>query len=199
MEAVYIFENKKAKLVKVGITHLWTTSVKDRLIDLNNQWSEKKVTCQICGYKRYIDASGLIKKHIVSGRICPGGNEPPLEKNTSLAQKYLHDLNVEKRSACGNEKSSITRKVNTIKRRIKIFEQQEVLVGKFSINTVFYTESAEIVEQVSHKILADKFFKYSRLGEVFHCSVLDAVEAVESALNQLGLTYYSEKVSKITE
>ncbi len=37
MEVVYIFENKKAKLVKVGITHLWTTSVKDRLIDLNNQ------------------------------------------------------------------------------------------------------------------------------------------------------------------
>ena len=111
MEAVYIFENKKAKMVKVGMSHLWTTSVKDRLIDLNNQWSGKKVTCQICGYKRFIGARGLINNHVVSGRSCPGGNEPPLEKNTSLAQKYLHNLKVEKRSACGNEKASIVSKI----------------------------------------------------------------------------------------
>ena len=167
MEAVYIFENKKAKLVKVGITHLWTTSVKDRLIDLNNQWSEKKVTCQICGYKRYIDASGLIKKHIVSGRICPGGNEPPLEKNTSLAQKYLQDLNVEKRSACGNEKSSITRKVNTIKRRIKIFEQQEVLVGKFSIILFFILNLQKLLNRFRIKSLQINFSNTPDLEKFF--------------------------------
>jgi len=116
-----------------------------------------------------------------------------------LAQNYLDSLRVKQSSAFGSEKGSITRKINTIERRIKIFEKQEVLVGKFSINTIFYTESAEIVEQLSHKILADNFFKYSRLGEVFHCSVLDALEAVESALNQLGLTHDSEKTTKITE
>jgi len=54
MEAVYIFENRKAKLIKVGITHLWTTSVEDRLMDLNNQYLGKKATCQICGYKRFV-------------------------------------------------------------------------------------------------------------------------------------------------
>jgi len=199
MEAVYIFENRKAKLIKVGITHLWTTSVEDRLMDLNNQYLGKKATCQICGYKRFVWSKGLINSHVISGTRCPGGNKIPLEKDITLAQNYLDSLRVKQSSAFGSEKGSITRKINTIERRIKIFEKQEVLVGKFSINTIFYTESAEIVEQLSHKILADNFFKYSRLGEVFHCSVLDALEAVESALNQLGLTHDSEKTTKITE
>lgn len=193
MEAVYIFENQKAKLVKVGITHLWTSGVKDRLNDLNNQWLGNKVTCQICGYKRFIDDNGLMKNHVVSGKTCPGGNKLPLEKNTSIAQNYLHDLKLERKTACGDEKSSITRKINKIEQRIKTFDQQDIRVGQFTINTIFYTESAEIIEQLSHKILIAKFTKYSKLGEVFCCSSSDAIMAVEQALSSLGILHLSRK------
>ena len=42
---VYVFENGDAQRVKVGVTH----GLGDRLAALNDLWTGRTVTCQICG------------------------------------------------------------------------------------------------------------------------------------------------------
>jgi hypothetical protein len=52
---------------------------------------------------------------------------------------------------------------------------------------------AQVVESLSHAILANHLDRLAPFGEVFCCSVSEATEAVETALSQLGLLHSVKK------
>jgi len=191
---VYILENKKAKRVKVGMTINHAT---DRLQDVNDKWSNKKATCQICGGRRLVNIERLIPKHVVSGNSCPGGGKPPLEKDVTLAKSHLNSIKNHLVGLSGAEKGSATRIVNNLKNRIEKYQHHNEPVGVWQVHTVFYTECAEEVELMSHKILIEYLDEEALIGEVFCCSVSKATKAVEAALSQLGLLYSAKKETQL--
>lgn len=190
--AVYIFENSQAKRVKVGMT---INNIKGRLGDVNDMWLERKVTCQICG-GHLVNFSGRVPKHVVSGISCPGGNALPLEKDVTLAESHLDNMKIRHNELSGSEKGSSTKIINTLKKRIEVFRYRERPIGIWQLNTAFYTDCAEEVELLSHEILAEHLDKAVSFGEVFSCSVSEATEAVENALDQLGLLHSARKEVK---
>jgi DNA-directed RNA polymerase subunit RPC12/RpoP len=190
---VYILENPKAQRVKIGMT---INDAAERLKSVNDMWLERKATCQICGGRRLINEKGLIPKHVISGIGCPGGDALPLEKDVSLAEEYLENLKKNHSKLSGSEKGSTTRIVNNLKNRIELHRNHDQPIGMWKINTVFYTESAEEVELLSHEILADYLDTQALFGEVFSCSASKATEAIESALSKLGLLHSARKEIK---
>lgn len=192
--AVYILENLEAQRVKVGMT---INDVALRLRNANDMWHEHKVTCQICGTRRLVklnvyDSRGgfaprLVPKHVVSGLNCPGGNELPLEGDITLARTHLKKLKLRVAEASGSEKGSLTRRINTLEERIRGRLQHNRGCGVWRIGTVYQTECAEQVELLSHEFLAEHLDRTAPFGEVFICSISEAREAVERAMNQLGL------------
>lgn len=190
---VYIFENSKAQRVKVGMT---INNAVDRLRDVNDKWLEIKVTCQVCGGRRLINAEGVVPHHVECGISCPGGNALPLEKDVTLAESYLENMKSRLGELSGSEKGSVTRKIKTLENRIGLYRNYNPPIGVWQLSTAFYTECAEQVELLSLKILAERLDKAAPFGEVFSCSVSDATEAVETALGQLGLLHSARKEIK---
>lgn len=190
---VYIFENTKAQRVKVGMT---INDVADRLSDVNDMWLERKVTCQICG-ARLLNTGGHISQHFVSGRECLGRYALPLEKDVSLAESHLDNLKNSLSKLSDSEKGSVIRKIKTLERRIGLYRHYNQPVGVWQFRVAFYTQCAEQVELLSHKILADRLDKLAPFGEVFCCSVSEGTEAVETVLNQLGLLNSARKEIKL--
>lgn len=191
--AVYIFENLKAQRVKVGMSINSTTNIVDRLRDVNNKWLGRKVTCQICGQRRYINIKGLVPEHVVSGISCAGGNGLPLEKNIALAESHLDYMKRSLAELYGNEKGSVRRKIKTLEKRIALYRFYIPPVGVWRLNTAFYTECAVEVELLTHEILAERLDRLAPFGEVFTCSVSEATAAVETALIQLGELHSARK------
>ena len=196
MGAIYILENSKAQRVKVGVTGNWTVSVVDRLRDVNNKWLGINATCQICGGRRLITASGLIPQHVVSGRSCPGGKELPLEKDVAFAESHLDNMKNRRNKLSGSEKGSVTRIIKTLEKRIELHRHCERPIGMWQLSTSFYTECEGEVESLSHEILAERLDRTAPFGEVFSCSVSEATEAIETALSQLGLLQSARKEIK---
>jgi len=196
--AVYILENKLAQRVKVGMT---INDVALRLRDANDMWLEQKLTCQICGGRRLakITAFGprLVPRHAVSGTQCPGSNALPLERDRTLAMSQVEYLKVRLREVSGNEKASVMRRLKALEERIMLRGQHSRAVGVWQIGTVFYTECAEQVELLSHEFLKERLDKVAPFGEVFCCSMPEAIEAVEGALNQLGLLHSARREDRI--
>jgi len=195
--AVYIFENSKAQRVKVGMTIMSTSNVVDRLRDVNDMWLERKVTCQICGGRRLVNIEGLVPQHVISGRGCPGGNALPHEKDVTLAESYLENMKNRLSELSGSEKGSATRIVNNLEKRIERYRHHNRPVGEWQFRVAFYTECAEQVELLSHKILEEHLDKLAPFGEVFCCSVSVATEAVETVLSQLGLLHSARKETQL--
>jgi DNA-directed RNA polymerase subunit RPC12/RpoP len=165
----------------------------DRLRSINDMWSQFKGTCQICGGRRLINIrDGVMPKHKTSGAHnisgnCSGSLKPPLERDFSLAESYLVDLKQRKSRSTGTEKGSLTRMINNLEKRIEIYRHLEPPVGIWQFGVAFYTENAEAVEFLAHKILDERLDKQAPFGEVYCCSLSEATEAVEHALWQLGL------------
>jgi len=203
LPAVYILENSKAQRVKVGMT---INDITDRLRSVNDMWLGLKVTCQICGGRRLVNERGrppvnkrgLVPQHIVNGIGCPGEGALPLEKDIALAESHLDNMKNHLSELSGSEKGSITRQINTLTKRIGLYRHWEQPVGIWQFSTAFYTKSADLVESLSHEILAERLDKAAPFGEVFCCSVAEATEAVETALNQLGLLHSARKEIKKT-
>lgn len=181
--AVYILENIEAQRVKIGMT---INQVIDRLSDINDKWTERKGTCQICGV-RLVVKNGNFPKHVLSGIICSGGNRFPLEADVSLAETHMTSLQSKLQQVSGSEKGSISRKIKTLERRIEQYRHHCRPIGSWRISTVFYTERAEQIELLAHEFLADHLDRTAPIGEVFSCSALKATEAVETALRKLDL------------
>jgi hypothetical protein len=190
---VYIFENTKARRVKVGVT---TSSVVSRLGDVNDMWLGRKVTCQICG-GRLVNIGGHVPQHVVSGRGCPGARALPLEKDVALAESHLENMKYRHSALSGSEKGSVTKIIKTLEKRIGLYRYYVRPVGMWQFSTAFYTECAEQVELLSHEILAERLDKVAPFGEVFCCSVSEATEAVETALSQLGLLHSARKKTQL--
>lgn len=187
---VYILENYEAKRVKVGMT---INYVDKRLEDVNNMWLGIKATCQICGGRRLVNRIGFIPKHAVSGVHCPGSNSLPFEKNSSLAISYLIELKNKHGVLIGSNKGSNSKQINTLEDRIRRFQAFDRLLGKWKVNTIYQTNSAEDVELRSHKILSEYLDEDVPFGEVFICSVAEATNAVELVLDQLDLLQTAKK------
>lgn len=191
-ESVYIFENTKAQLVKIGMT---TDSIANRLNDINDKWLNRQVTCQICG-GRYVNIKGYVPPHVVSGIKCPGGLKLPLEENVSIAETYLENMMSQRDKLSGIEKGSITRKIITLEERIeKYLNYQKVGLWNFSV--AFITKQAELVELHTHKFLEECRVKEAPIGEVFYCTVIEASKSVEKALSQLGLLQSAKKQTQL--
>jgi len=170
--------------------------VVDRLITVNDMWSERKVACQICG-GRLLNFMGRVPQHVKSGIGCLGGNALPLEKDVALADSYRNDILNRLGQLSGTELGSAIRIVNTLEKRIERFRHYRRPVGKWQFRVAFYTEGAEKVEYLSHKILAEREDKQAPFGEVFCCSASEATEAVETALSHLGLLHSATKETQL--
>ena len=186
--AVYILENPEAERVKVGMT---INAVELRLRDANAMWLERKVTCQVCGARRYAKITypqpRVVPQHSVAGAKCPGGSARPLEHDTILATEHLSDLKLRLDHLVGTEKASVARQIKKLEERLLLRDQHKRAVGKWNIATVYYTDCAERVELLSHEILEAYLDRSAPFGEVFSCPISKAREAVEQALLHLGL------------
>ncbi|MBS0287888.1 MAG: hypothetical protein JSR17_11365 [Proteobacteria bacterium] len=187
---VYILENEVAKRVKIGMT---INRVEERLEDVNNMWLGIKGTCQICGGRRLVNHKGFIPYHVVSGIRCPGSNSLPFEKDSSLAISYLIELKNNHDVLRGSSQNSNSRRINGLKERIRRFQALDKLLGVWKVNTVYHTNSAEDVELRSHEVLSNYLDKDVPFGEVFICSVAEAMNAVELVLDQLDLLQMAKK------
>lgn len=181
--AVYIFKNHKANRVKVGTT---SNKIEERLSDINAKWLGRRVTCQICG-TRLLSVKGKIPSHGGGLAHCEGGDALPLERDVSIAKAYLTVLNKRYDELTGSEKGGVARNINSLKRRIDIFEHRTSPTGIFYLNTVYYTDFSDKVELLAHKYLYKYLDQKAPIGEVFCCSVEVATEAVDKALDDLGL------------
>jgi len=188
--SVYILVNNEINRVKVGMT---INNVEDRLVDVNRKWRGKNATCQICGGRRLVDRKGRMPKHVISGSICRGSSFLPLEKDSALATSYLKLLKEKHKSLSGSELGSNTKRIKTLEERIKRYEELGKPKGRWSVSTVYYTDSAEEVELETHKVLSEFLDKSMPFGEVFSCSVAKARESIELIIDKLG---YSKSASK---
>ena len=142
--AVYIFENAKARRVKVGVTGASINYVLGRLRDVDIKWSSKKATCQVCGARRLASKDGLIPQHaglmpqfVDSRRICLGANELPLEKDVRIAASHLERLKQARHELSGSEKGSVTRQSKTLENRIELYRDYQQPDGIWQFSTAF--------------------------------------------------------------
>ena len=110
-----------------------------------------------------------------------------LELNTSLAETYLSDLKTNHLSLSGTEKSSNTKMIKTLEARIGRYKALGRSEGEWVIAREF-RGFGENVERLAHEILKDALDTDAPIGEVFECSVEEAVSAVEEAIGRLGGT-----------
>lgn len=184
--SVCVFENSEARRVKVGMTGIGVNDVVDRLRDVNDMWLERKITCQICG-GRLVNVLGLVPQHVKSGIGCPGGGALPLEKDVALAETHLEITKHRLSKLVGSEKGSATRVVRTLEKRIENYRHYKRPPGEWQFRVAYHTEGVAEVEALSHDLLAKHLDRLAPFGEVFSCTVSEAIEAVETALCQLGV------------
>lgn len=183
--AVYILENAKAGRVKVGTT---INRVSDRLGAANDVWLGLNVTCQACGARR--KSSGALPKHPSSqhGTPCPGSNQLPLERDVSFAEAHLDALIV---------RGADARMITSLAGRIEKYRNHTRRMGLWKLKVAYYTERADQVEQLVHRVLGEHLDRRAPTGEVFRCSVSEAEEAVEATLRRLGLLESSVKETSL--
>jgi len=189
--SVYIFENTEAERVKVGTTGCNRYEVSRRLETINEMWEQTRCTCPICGAKVRLTFKDLIGQHYVSGISCQGAGNPPLERDISVAEEYLKELEDNHSQLVGAEKCSNTKRIKTLKKRIEQFRDYKQPVGEFKCRVIF-KGVGEPVEKGAHEILGEYLDKKAPFGEVFSCSVETATEAVEEAISMLGVEVTKE-------
>jgi hypothetical protein len=182
---VYVLENPEAQRVKIGVT---SNAVEGRLQDVNDMWLGRKGTCQICG-GRLVIFRGRMPPHVKSGIACNGKYAPPLEMDSVLAERHLASLKDHLRALSGVERGSVTRKIRRLERLLGLPRHSAQAVGFWTIAAAFITECAGEVELLSHSFLAERLDVTAPIGEVFSCSVPEAIEAVQRALRRLGLEH----------
>lgn len=187
--AVYVLENPAIQRVKVGMT---TNDVSLRLREVDDLWRGHRGSCQVCGGRLNL-VQGRIPQHLRNGWRCSGGNASPLERDVVLAQKHLESIRQGLEGLSGTAKGSATRKIKTLERRIALPRHHERASGTWRHSATFFTERAEEVELRSHTLLAEHLDETAPIGEVFRCSVAEALNAIEAALAQLGLAHLARR------
>lgn len=190
---VYVFENLSSKRIKVGKT---IDNIEGRLIDLNQYWLDLTVTCQVCG-TRLNNKGGYIPYHVLSGVNCHGGGELPLEKDVSIAMQQLENFVLMHSTLTGAARSSSTRKINTLEKRIAYYSNYRPRRGLWEFRCAYLTKKYDQVESESHKILEDHLDTDAPMGEVFNCLLEQAIDSIENALDQLGLLGSEQKITSL--
>jgi hypothetical protein len=180
---VYVLENPEAQRVKIGVT---INTVEGRLQEVNDMWLGRKGTCQICG-RRLVILRGRIPPHVKSGIRCPGKYAPPLEIDSLVAERHLATLKDRLSALSGVERGSVTRMIRRLERLLGLPRHSAQAFGYWTISAAFATECAGEVELLTHSFLAERLDVTAPIGEVFSCSVPEAIEAVQRALRRLGL------------
>lgn len=173
-----------------------SVSIKSRIKPLNFN-----VTCQVCGI-RLLNSKGNIPFHKYDGANCIGGGELPIERDNFLALNYLEKLKIQQINSKGVLKSSITRKLNSLKKRINFYKNSIIEEKVWSLGYAYWkfkfaylTKNFASVEELSHKYLCKYLDKESPVGELFKCSLSKSVEAVEDALKDLKINESAIKIN----
>lgn len=178
---VYILENKDAQRVKIGAT---TNDPIARLLDANRKWLGIKGRCQICLNWRLVKSDGRMPTHVLSMNHCSGSNALPLEAETSLAEQELIKLKEQQEVLAGSEKISAIRKFNNLRKVVEIYRTASRRAGEWRILTSYPLSNAYEVEAIAHEMLSSYLDSDAPIGEVFSCSIQEAISAVESAMTQ---------------
>jgi hypothetical protein len=178
MAYVYILENKEAKRIKIGAT---LNHPDDRLTDIARMWRAFKGRCQICLSWRMLN-KGLMPRHVLSGKHCSGSGQLPLERSTFLAEKQLIDLQEQLPLLRGTDLNYATRRIKNLLKILQNYKENPVRIGKWQLRTSFETESAYLIEKTVHTALAEHLDKSAPFGEVFLCSVEEAVSIIETVI-----------------
>ncbi len=182
---VYILENSEAKRVKIGVT---INNPNERLKDVNRMWLGTKGRCQVCGNRRLLELNGLMPKHVLSGKHCSGSHALPIESDKTVAIEELKSLEDELKKIQGKSKGSAVKRINSLAKLIDDQQDVQRLTGSWSLRASFNSEIAYQVEEIVHETLHMCLDKSAPFGEVFSCSVEEAITAIEHAHSQLGLT-----------
>jgi hypothetical protein len=178
MAYVYILENIEAQRIKIGAT---LNHPDDRLTDIARMWRAFKGRCQICLNWRMLN-KGLMPKHVLSGKHCSGSGVLPLERSTFLAEKQLIDLQEQLPLLRGADLNYATKRIKNLQKILQNYKDNPVRIGKWQLRASFETESAYFIEKIVHKALAVHLDKAAPFGEVFRCSVEEAVSIIETAI-----------------
>jgi hypothetical protein len=176
---LYILENKDAHRVKVGATF---NHPDDRLLDVTRKWSGVSARCQICLNWRLVKPDGHMPSHVLSGNYCAGSNKLPFEKDVSLAELELINLQEQVEKLHGSQKTSVIRRINNLRKVIDSYINTPRQIGSWQLLASYSLEDAYQVEATAHQILLTHLDKDSPIGEVFNCLPEVAIAAVEAAI-----------------
>ncbi len=181
---VYILENSEASRVKIGVT---INNPSERLKDVNRMWLGTKGRCQVCGNRRLLEFNGLMPKHVLSGKHCSGSHAFPIEKDKTLAIEELKRLKGELEGIQGKSKGSAVKRIKSLEKLIDEPQDVQRLTGSWTLRASFKSEIAYQVEEIVHETLHVYLDKSAPFGEVFSCSVEEAITAINDAHSKLGL------------
>jgi len=178
--SVYVLVNPEAQRVKIGVT---INKVEDRLRDVNDMWLGRKGSCQVCA-TRLVLFRNRVPPH---GRGCKGAYLPALETDSTLSAKRLAYMKSRLESLPGVERAAVRQKIRRLERVLASSPHSTRVVGSWSAAAAVETECAEAVERLAHSFVADRLDRTAPIGEVFACSVAEAVDAIHRARVELGL------------
>lgn len=186
---VYILENKDAQRVKVGATF---NHPDDRLLDVSRKWSGVRARCQICLNWRLVKSDGRMPVHVLNMNHCAGSNELPFEKDVSLAELELINLQEQVEELHGSQKISVIRRVNNLRKVIEAYRTTPRQVGEWRALISYPLSNAYEVESIAHKMLSSHLDKDAPIGEVFACSPEMAIQVVEAAIAKFHIRAFEE-------
>jgi hypothetical protein len=178
---VYILENKDAQRVKVGATF---NLPDDRLLDVSRKWSGVSARCQICLNWRLVKPDGCMPAHVLNGYYCSGSNKLPFEKDVSLAELTLINLQDQVEELHGSQKTSAIRRIKNLRKVIDSYTNTPRQIGSWQLLASYFLEDAYQVEAIAHEMLSTHFDRDAPIGEVFNCLPEQAIAAVEAAIAQ---------------
>jgi hypothetical protein len=181
MAYVYILENMDARRIKIGAT---VNHPDDRLLDISRMWRAIKGRCQICLSWRML-SDGRMPKHVLSMNHCAGSGELPLEYSTQLAEEQLIDLQGRIPWINGSELNFATKRIKNLQKIIRNYKENSIRPGSWFLRASFKIDSAYLIEEYVHSVLAAHLDANMPFGEVFSCSAEEAITLIEETIVQI--------------
>jgi hypothetical protein len=82
----------------------------------------------------------------------------------------------------GSDLNYATKRIKNLLKILQDYKENPVRIGKWQLRASFKTESAYLIEKTVHTVLAEHLDKSAPFGEVFLCSVEEAVSIIETAI-----------------
>lgn len=182
MAYVYILENTDAKRIKIGAT---VNHPNDRLLDITRMWHATKGRCQICLSWRML-TNGRMPNHVLSMNHCVGSGELPLEYSTQLAEKQLIDLQGRIPWVSGSELNFAIKRIKNLQKIIRNYKENPIRHGSWFLRASFKIDSAYLVEEYIHSLLAAHLDTDMPFGEVFSCPAEEAIDLIKETISRIA-------------